>query len=127
MAGVLKINGYNYDVAVMSVKRKFVVLDSDKSGRSVSGTMIRSIIGTYYNYTVTIDTDNLNKNEYNELYDLVSLPAQSFDVELPFGDSIIKQEMYVTGGEDTLSTDDAGNSWNGLTLEFVAVDPARRG
>lgn len=123
---VLTIDGKSYDVVVLSITRKFAVLDSDKSGRSVAGDMIRSVIGTYYNYTVTIDTDRLSREQYNALYEIVSAPVASHTVVLPYGAGTISQKMYITGGEDTLSIDDSGNSWDGMTLEFIAVSPKRR-
>ena len=53
---VFKIDGNSYDVEIGSIKRKFSVLDGDKAGRAADGSMMRNIIGTYYNYSMQINT-----------------------------------------------------------------------
>lgn len=123
---VFKIDGKTYNVEILSIKRKFSVLDSDKSSRSIAGDMTRSIIGTYYNYTVQIDTDRLSRAEYDTLYEILSAPQESHTVVLPYGQTTITQKMYVTGGEDTLLIDDAGNVWSGMSIDFVAISAKRK-
>lgn len=123
---VFTIDGIQYDVEVVSIKRKFSVLDGDKAGRAADGTMIRNIIGTYYNYSVQINTDRLTRADYDSLYELISAPLDSHAVVLPYGRGTISQSMYVTGGEDNLIIDDSGNVWDGLTIEFVAMTPYRK-
>lgn len=123
---VFTIDGTQYDVEVVSIKRKFSVLDGDKAGRAADGTMVRNIIGTYYNYSVQINTDRLSRADYDSLYELISAPFDAHAVVLPYGRGTIAQSMYVTGGEDNLIIDDSGNVWDGLTLEFVAMTPYRK-
>lgn len=126
MQNVFTIDGKAYNVDVYSVKRKFSVLDSDKSSRSMSGDMKRSIIGTYYNYSVQIDTNRLNRAEYDSLYEILSKPQESHMVTLPYGQTTISQKMYVTEGEDSLIIDNSGNIWEGLTVEFVAMSAKKK-
>lgn len=123
---VFKIDGKTYNVEVLSIKRKFSVLDSDKSSRSIAGDMRRSIIGTYYNYTIQINADSLNREEYDELYEILSAPKERHTVVLPYGQTTISQKMYVTGGEDNLIIDDAGNVWSGMSIDFVAMSARRK-
>ena len=125
MNSVFTIDGVSYNVVVRSLKRKFAVLDSDKSGRAQSGLMIRDVIGTFYNYTIELDTDLLDKDDYNRLYEAVSSPIESHTVVFPYGGQMLEQEMYITAGEDMLFVDDSGQSWYGLVLDFVASEPKR--
>lgn len=123
---VFKIDGKTYNVEIASLTRKFSVLDSDKSSRSVAGDMRRSIIGTYYNYTMQINADSLSRAEYDELYEILSAPQESHTVVLPYGQTTISQKMYVTGGDDSLNVDDAGNVWSGMSIDFVAMSAKRK-
>lgn len=123
---VFKIDGKTYNVEIASLTRKFSVLDSDKSSRSVAGDMRRSIIGTYYNYTMQVNADSLSRAEYDELYEILSAPQESHTVVLPYGQTTISQKMYVTGGDDSLNVDDAGNVWSGMSIDFVAMSAKRK-
>lgn len=123
---VFTIDGNAYDVEIISLKRKFSVLDGDKAGRASDGSMMRNIIGTYYNYSMQLNTDRLSRSQYDELYEILSAPQDSHTVVLPYGRGTITQQMYVTGGEDELKTDDKGNIWDGLSIEFVAMTPKRK-
>lgn len=123
---VFTIDGNTYDVEIVSLKRKFSVLDGDKAGRASDGSMMRNIIGTYYNYSMQLNTDRLSRSQYDELYEILSAPQDSHTVILPYGRGTITQQMYVTGGEDDLRIDDEGNIWDNLSIEFVAMTPKRK-
>lgn len=129
MQNIFSIDGKFYDVEIPEegIKRSFSVLDSEKSKRVQSGDMRRSIIGTFYNYTIQIGTSNLNKEEYDELYEIISAPEEFHKIMLPYGQDILKFDAYVTGGEDTLKivTKD-GNVWSGLSVNFIAKSPKRK-
>lgn len=122
-----KIDGIEYNVTVPAggIKRSFSVLDTDKSGRSQSGDMIRDIIGTYYNYTIQINTKLLKNSEYDALYEIVSSPTEWHMLEVPYGQTTITFKAYVTGGEDSFDSvaKDGTRRWKGLTLKFVAMSP----
>lgn len=123
---VFTIDGNTYDVEIVSLKRKFNILDGDKAGRASDGSMMRNIIGTYYNYSMQLNTDRLSRSQYDELYEILSAPQDSHTVVLPYGRGTITQQMYVTGGEDDLRIDDEGNIWDNLSIEFVAMTPKRK-
>ena len=123
---VFTIDGNSYDVEIVSLKRKFSVLDGDKAGRAADGSMMRNIIGTYYNYSMQINTDRLSRSDYDSLYEILSAPVDSHTVVLPYGRTTLTQKMYVTGGEDDLKIDDNGNIWDNLSIEFVAMTPNRK-
>lgn len=123
---VFKIDGSSYDVEIVSLKRKFSVLDGDKAGRAADGSMMRNIIGTYYNYSMQINTERLSRSDYDSLYEILSAPVDSHTVVLPYGRITLTQKMYVTGGEDDLRIDNNGNIWDNLSIEFVAMTPKRK-
>ena len=54
MTQVFMVDGIAYNVDVLSLIRKFSVMDTDKSGRTQDGQMYRDVVGTFYNYTITV-------------------------------------------------------------------------
>ncbi len=121
------IDGVYYDVIIPQggIERSFQILDDDTAGRVLSGAMQRSIIGTYYNYKIELDTSRMSKAEYDDLYDVVSAPEDYHELVVPFGQTTLAFDAYITSGTDRLQTIKAdGNAWQGLTLNFIALEPA---
>lgn len=117
---------YNVIVPADGIKRSARITDGENVGRTLSGFMIRDIIGTYYNYTISIDTLQTEHAEYDALYEAVTAPVDSHVLKVPYGQGTMEFEAYITSVDDTLSTMSDGNRWTGLTLSFVAMEPQRR-
>ena len=128
--GIFSIDGKEYNVTVPSggIQRSFSVLDTDKSGRSQSGDMIRDIIGTYYNYSIEINTKMLNYDEYDQLYEIISSPTEYHILTVPYGQTTLTFKAYVTNGSDSFDVKgkDGKIRWKGLKLNFIAMSPQRR-
>jgi len=120
------IDGVEYPtVLVESLKRKFSVLDGSNAGRVKTGAMVRDIIGTYYNYTLELDTSEASTAEYDALYEVLSAPQDYHTLVVPYAQSTVTFKAYVTGGEDNLIRM-APNKWSGLSIDFIAMEPRRR-
>lgn len=128
--GVFTIDGVSLRLWVTSLKRKFEVLDTQNSGRLQSFRMYRDIGGTFYNYTLEIDPDKSNRADYDTFYEIVSSPAESHIMIFPYAQKTLEFEAYVTNGEDNLKIRQEGgkqvNKWDGLSLNFIAMEPQRR-
>lgn len=129
--GIFTIDGLNLRLWVTSLKRKFAVTDSENSGRVQSSEMYRDVIGTFYNYTVTVEPDKSNRADYDTFYEIISAPTPSHTLVFPYGQDTLEFKAYVTSGEDSLKkTRDAHgnelNIWSGLSIDFVAMAPQRR-
>lgn len=123
----LTVDGREYDVDVRSITRKFQVLDGSEANRTLSGNMIRDIIGTFYNYSMEIETERLNRVEYDDLYEKLSAPVDSHQVVVPYGQSTYAGDFYITSGEDVVKDESGGGrTWSGLVIEFVTMTPLRR-
>ncbi len=122
------VDGVEYEgLAVLSVKRSFSVTDGDNAGRlSVSGKMVRDIIGTFYNYQFTINPRKSNRLTYDAFFEVISAPVDSHIIVVPYGQGTLTFEAYVTTGDDELVLigDDA-NHWKNLTFNVVAMEPQR--
>ena len=128
---VVEIDGkyYNARIPEGGIKRSFQVLDDEDAGRVRAGDMHRSVIGTYYNYTIEFDTDGMDLEEYDRMYEVVSAPVDSHIITVPYGQDILTFEAYITSGEDfvkRINRRTGERSWKGLTLAFVAMRPQRR-
>ncbi len=129
MDAVFTLDGIRYNVTVPAggIKRSASVLDGDNAGRVKSGRMIRDIIGTYYNYTIQIETSRLDVASYDRLYESITAPVDSHIVIVPYGQSTLRFEGYISNAEDSIRTIDNGtNFWGGLSINIIAMEPQRR-
>lgn len=129
--GVFTIDGVNLRLWVTELKRNFAVTDTDNSGRVQSYRMHRDIIGTFYNYTLSVDPDDSNPADYDTFYEIISSPQEYHTLVFPYGQETLEFEAYVTSGEDSLkinndNADGRKNQWSGLSIDFIAMEPQRR-
>lgn len=123
------IDGIEFTKAVIDKpKRSFQVLDGENAGRTiVNGDMERDVIGTYYNYSVTVDATFMTAEEYDELYEIISAPVDFHKLEVPYGQTVYVYEAYITNGSDELERIDNDKSyWGNLSFNFIAKSPKRR-
>lgn len=129
MTPVFTVNGRAYNVVVPDggLKRSGKVLDGENAERAKSGRMIRDIIGTYYNYSLQLDTANLDVAEYDALYEVLSAPVDYHVITMPYGQGTITFDAYVANVDDELKRMEPGrNLWGNLTFNFIAMAPRRR-
>lgn len=122
------LDGVSYNVFVPEdgIKRSGQVLDGENAGRTPSGAMIRDVIGTYYNYTIDLDTSQTDVEEYDKLYEALTAPVDCHSLTVPYGQDTLTFKAYVTSAEDTLRTMAGGtNLWGGLSINFIAMKPQR--
>ena len=120
------LDGVAYNVRVTKLTRKFSVLDSDKTGRTQSGTMYRDIIGTFYNYAMTVEQRGNDVESMDLFWDAISQPSISHVCVFPYGQDTLTQQMYITSGEQNIR--DVGpkqTTWGEIQLSFIAMTPRR--
>lgn len=117
---------YNVFVPADGIRRSGQILDGENAGRTLSGGMIRDIIGTYYNYSISIYTQQTDYAEYDALYEELTAPVDFHVLTVPYGQGTITFDAYITSAEDTLQSMAGGNRWGNLTINFIAMDPQRR-
>lgn len=119
------IDGESFDVLVPQegIERSFSILDSDKAGRSVEtgAPMIRDILGTFFNYKITIDPKKASKNDYDRLFMIFASPVDSHRVKVPFNQGWLSFEAYVTQGSDRVVIMKNGTKYKGLSVDMIAV------
>ncbi len=114
-------------LCIVDLKRSFQVLDGENAGRVMTGEMVRDIIGTYYNYTMTVVASASNPAEYDEFYEAISAPADSHTITVLYGRAgTMTYDAYVTGGEDGVYEADGVTRWDRIDVNFIAMKPQRR-
>lgn len=116
------IDDKTYEVPIVELQRKGDILDLT-ANRTEDGVLHRDVIGTYYNYTLTIGVIN-NPDLYNELWDVLTAPVASHWIELPHDH--VRFEGYFGSCKDNimLVTSD-GFKAKGLSFNLVATRAAR--
>lgn len=126
---MLTVDGTTYNVNVTELKRSAAVLDGENAGRTKAGVMVRDIIGTYYNYTLTIEAPNGDLADYDSLYQVLSAPVNSHWVDVPFGQGLLTFSAYVSNVDDSLRFKRGYNNgparWGEMSVTFTAMQPQR--
>lgn len=124
----ITLDGVTYKhIHVMSLKRSFSVYDGVNAGRVQSLEMDRDVLGTFYNYSCEIDSDDATPAEYDQFYETISAPVDSHELTVPYAQTTLTFRAYATNGTDELETMlDSQNRWGGLSFNFIAMEPQRR-
>ena len=121
---VFIMDGIAYNVDVTELTRKFSVMDTENSGRTQNGQMYRDIIGTFFNYSMTVTQRGQDSVALDEFWEAVARPIESHECIFPYGQTTLMQTMYVTSGEQELHLMDAEkNHWGEIKLNFIAIAP----
>lgn len=119
-------DGVGYNMLVKSLSRSSSILDGDEAGRIMSGHMERDIIGSYYNYSATIQAMTQYPEEYDSFYEAVTSPIDSHTFIFPYGQSSLTLEAYVANVSDKLlRVKDSYYYWGNMSLNFIAMSAAR--
>lgn len=118
------LDGVAYNVHVLKLTRKFSVLDSDKTGRTQDGSMYRDVIGTFYNYSMTVAEKDGDAESFDAFWEAISTPVESHECVFPYGQDTLSQTMYITSGEQDIGQILSNSTrWGELSISFVAMEP----
>lgn len=118
------IDGVAYHVQVMSLKRAFQIKEAIASSVTQGGGIYRSLVGTYYNYTITVREKDGDREAFDAFWEAVSAPKESFLCEFPYNQTMLRQRMYVTSGNQEIRRlHQNGAEWKDITIQFFAQEP----
>ncbi len=121
---MLYIDGQEYDVPVISLKRKADFLDK-YAERTEDGVLRRELIGVYFNYQLKLGT-TLDTGEYRRLWRKLTEPVEFHTVTVPAENGSDTFTAYFAGvGDELLRERDGKSCFRGLTVNFIARAPAR--
>ena len=121
---VFLLDGVAYNVRVLSLERKFSLLETGISGRTQDGQMYRDLFGTYYHYTMTVGERNGDTDALDAFWQAISQSVESHACVFPYGQKTLSQQMYVTAGTQALKRMDRNeNHWGEVEIAFTAMAP----
>ena len=118
----LQIDGVEYKVPIVSLKRKGDILDLT-ANRTEDGVLHREVIGTYYNYTLTIGVVN-DQELYDNLWWVLTTPVASHQIQMPNQPEPFEGYFGSCQDDIVLITDD-GQKAKGLSFNIVATRASR--
>ena len=118
------LNGKTFNVHVMSLKRSFEVKESVSATIVQSGNIYREVLGTYYNYSLTVREKDGDRAAFDAFWEEISKPAESHVCVFPYNQGTITQRMYVKSGSQDIGRLYAdGAQWRDITIQFTAQAP----
>ena len=117
---------YNLRVTYETLRRSFRIADGDNAGNMLSGYYQRDVIGTYYDYEMTVEADPNDPATYDNFYEAITAPVDSHEITLPYGQGTITFHAMVTEGEDYYrGTVGRKKRWGSLRVLFTAIEVKR--
>ncbi len=124
---MFKIDNTEFNVGVTALSRKFAAQDRENARSTTTGTAIRSVIGSFYHYTVQLQTSAMDLDEYDDLYEILTSPDEFHIFEMPYGQTTYTFIGYITSVSDTLGfIRGEKNYWFDLSFEIVPQSAKRR-
>lgn len=125
---MLTIDGRKFNVAIRagSLQRDFAIAEGAGSLAFIDGDVDPDIIGTYYNYSMEIDTKLTAPEEYDALWEVLSAPVEYHVVSFPYAQNTLTFEARITGGSDSFYRRiNNKNYWGQMSVSFTAKKPQR--
>ena len=127
----IKINGVSFDVnvAISAYSRNFNVLDGENAGRTLSGRMVRDVIGTYIGHNVTVFRKGDNYRGLDAFWDYLIQHSTDDSVLLEAADgqkTISYQAYYTSGTQDIEKVENGINYWGEIQVNFIPIDAQYR-
>lgn len=119
------IDGNEFEIGIIKITRR-ASFSQESLGITMDLKKHYDVRGTYYDYDVEFFTKNMNVVDYDNLYELLTLPQESHTVTLPYGQSTITFEAKVTVAQDDLLFKYTPKTkWGGIKVTFEALEPQK--
>lgn len=117
---------YNLRVQYETIGRSFRLEDGENAGKMISGLYERDLVGTYYDYSMSVEPEPGSEADYDAFYEAISAPVSSHSITMPYGQGAMTFDAMVYEGTDLYRGMVAGQrKWAGLQVTFSAKGPQR--
>ena len=123
MSKYLIVDGVEYKVGILKMKRKGDILDKT-ANRTEDGDLHREVIGTYYNFSLEIRPGD-DTELYDRLFWVLTEPVAYHMVQLPGQPEPAKMYFGSVQDEVRYIDDDETTYYNNLTCNVVCKLPSR--
>lgn len=121
----LYIDGNVYDVAC-GAERRARIESSDISGTMLNGSYYNDVVGTYYDYIVTVAVPAGNETEYAEMYEALTSPEPYHTFILPYNNTNISINGRVTKVTDTfVRAEGSVKLWRSTSFMIISNEPQK--
>lgn len=121
----ITMDGVTYRVAVVydSIVRHFEIVSGTNAGTMMSGREELDTKGTRYAYQLQVAADPADRASYDAFYQAITDPDNRLHtITLPYGQSTITFQAYVTSGDDIYHGPINGvENWTGLVVNYQPV------
>lgn len=125
---ICKIGEKEYSVIVSNITETFTKLYTENTGRTLgSGARMNlDCLGTFYGHQIELMRKNGYETDFDELYDLVSLPTNDgIPVKMAHNQTSIEYEAYISSGERAVKRFDEKRGkiyWDKLSLTLIPME-----
>ena len=125
---ICKIGGKEYAVVVVGITETFTKLYTENTGRTMGmgARMNLDCLGTFIGHKVEIKRRQGFEADFDELYDLVSLPTNDgIPVKMVHNQTSIEYDAYISSGERAVKRIDEKSGkvyWDKLSLTLIPME-----
>lgn len=120
----MTIDGLEWD-ALGSVKRIARMEPSEISGLMLNRSYFNDVLGTWYDYDITIAVPRNRRTDYDEIYNVLTNPVSFHSFTLPYAQGSIEITGRVEQVEDTPVPMNNGIYWMGISFSVKSSYPSK--
>ena len=121
MSNYIIIDGTEYQVPILELQRKGDILDLTARRRE-DGVLERDVIGTYYNYTVSIGYTR-DRTVYDRLWQTLTAPVPSHMIQMT-GQTQAFEGYFGSCKDNVFLINEEGQLTKGLSFNIVCTNPS---
>lgn len=122
---MIKINGNTFKVGIVKIERK-TRIEKENKGTTLDGKTHYEVIGTYFDYIITINTKAINIQEYDRLFEVITAPLESQVVTVPYNQSEITFNANISVGNTSLLSNFLNfKRWGELKITCQSIEPQK--
>ena len=122
---MFSIDGLTWDIPC-DIERTAEISASEISGLMLDKSYFNDVLGTYMKYTIKLAVPVNMKDEYVQIYEAITNPADGHTFVLPYNDSTITITARVESISDVyVRLANGGVYWKGIRFSIIANHPSK--
>lgn len=122
---MFSIDGLTWDIPC-DIERTAEITPSEISGLMLDKSYFNDVLGTYMKYTIKLAVPVNMKDEYAQIYEAITNPADGHTFVLPYNDSTIMITARVESISDVyVRLANGGVYWKGIRFSIIANHPTK--
>lgn len=122
---MITIDGEKFKVGIVKIERK-TRIEKELKGTTLDGVSHYEIIGTYFDYIVTINTKAIYITEYDRLFEKVTEPVESHQVSIPYNQEQINIRANITISNTSIIHNFKNfRRWGEMKITFTSLEPKK--